>query len=86
MRRQLITKEPVQKDCIGVHLSKDRQDHKAMEAVGRMLARGPAFRACSCTWPSVATSLEPKAPGLGVRVYRPATSKSERFSKGFAHR
>lgn len=70
------------KDCIGTHLPQDKRDPKKMAAVGRMLARGPAFRACSWTWPSATTSLGTKAPRLGVRVYRPTTSKSKRASKG----
>lgn len=71
------------KDCIGVHLLEDRQDPKIIAAVGRMLARGSAFRACSWTWPSdFATSPGPEAHPLGVRVYRPTTGKSKHVIKG----
>lgn len=71
------------KDCIGLRVSEDKQDPKKMAAVYRMLAPWPAFRACS--WPSVATSLGPKAPRLVVRIYRLTTSETKRFSDRLTH-
>lgn len=69
------------KDSIGMLLSEDKRDPQIMAAVDRMLARGPAFRACSWAWPSAAASIRSKAPRLGVRVFRPRTSKG--FSRAF---
>ncbi len=68
------------KDCVGVKLPQDMVDPRAVAAVRRLLARGPAFRACSWTWPAAATSRRPKPPRLGVRVYRRATTNREGFS------
>lgn len=70
------------KDCVGVKLPQDMRDPRAMAAVRRMLARGPAFRACSWTWPAAATNRRPKPPRLGVRVCRWITTNRGGFSQG----